>query len=148
MTLRETYIAIMGRVEGVKIVVTRLYPRGIARVHFDRWLPVLAPSRELLQAWRRSMITWEEYTARFRREILGSPEALAALRHIAELAETRDVWLICWERAPPCHRFILLDLARELSGETRPEVLGAPVQLRLSDLDPGIPTQGDGGGGV
>jgi len=118
--LRETYIAIMGRVEGVKLVVTRLYPRGIARVHFDRWLPVLAPSRKLLADWKLGLVTWDEYTARFRREILGSPEAVEALRHIIELAETRDVYLICWEKEPPCHRFLLQDLARELSEEARP----------------------------
>ena len=120
MTLRETYIAIMGRVEGVKLLVTRLYPRGISRVHFDRWLPVLSPSRGLLADWKQGLITWEEYTERFHQEILGLAEALAALRHIIELAETRDVYLICWEKEPPCHRFLLLDLARELSGEARP----------------------------
>ena len=120
MTLRETYIAVMGRVEGVKLLVTRLYPRGISRVHFDRWLPTLAPSQELLADWKHRLITWDEYTERFRQEILGSVEALAALRHIIELAEARDVYLICWEKEPPCHRFLLLDLARELSGEARP----------------------------
>lgn len=115
MTLRETYIAVMGRVEGVKLVVTRLYPRGIAPIHFDRWLPALAPSYELLTDWHGHRITWEKYTARFREEILGSPEAMAALRHIIDLARTKDVWLICWEKAPPCHRFLLLEIARELS---------------------------------
>ena len=116
----ETYIAAMGRVQGVKLVVTRHYPRGIASIHFDRWLPSLAPGRGLLQAWRRGLITWEEYAARFREEILGSAEAVAALRHIVELSRTRDVYLICWEREPPCHRFLLLDLAREISGEAGP----------------------------
>ena len=110
----------MGRVEGLKLVVTRRYPRGIVQVHFDRWLPALAPSRELLEDWRRGFIAWEEYVIRFRREILGSPEAVAALRHVTGLARSRDVYLICWEREPPCHRFLLLDLAGKLSGEVRP----------------------------
>jgi uncharacterized protein YeaO (DUF488 family) len=118
--LRETYIAVMARVRGLKLIVTRHYPRGIARVHFDRWLPALAPSRELLADWKHGLITWPEYTARFREEILGSAEAMAALRHIVEFSRTRDVYLICWERAPPCHRFLLMDLARELSGEAGP----------------------------
>lgn len=115
MTLRETYIAVMGRVEGLKLVVTRHYPRGIARVHFDRWLPVLAPSLKLLADWKHSLITWDEYTTRFREEIMGSPEAVATLHHIIELAETRDVYLICWEKEPPCHRFELLEMAKELA---------------------------------
>ncbi|GAG38251.1 unnamed protein product [marine sediment metagenome] len=75
VTLKEeTYIAIMGRVEGVKLVVTRLYPRGISRVHFDRWLPILAPSQKLLHDWKHSLITWEKYTARFREERPRPPE--------------------------------------------------------------------------
>ena len=117
----------MGRVEGVKLVVTRHYPRGIAQIHFDRWLPALAPSQELLLVWRCGLITWEEYTARFREEILGSPEAMAALRHIVELSRTRDVWLICWEKGPPCHRFILLDMAREIAGEGPRQGRQAPL---------------------
>ena len=117
MTLRQTYIAVMDRVQGVKLVVTHHYPRRIASIHFDRWLPILAPSRGLLQAWRQNRITWAEYAARFRREILGSPEAMAALRHIIDVARTKDVYLVCWEKSPPCHRFILLDLCKELAGE-------------------------------
>ena len=46
VTLRETYIAAMDGVEGLKLVVTRRYPRGITSIHFDRWLPALATSHE------------------------------------------------------------------------------------------------------
>lgn len=124
MTLRETFIAAMAEVDGLKLVVTRHYPRGVARVRFDRWLPALAPSRELLHDRRHGLVTWEEYRSHFREEILGSAEALTALRHIVDLAGTRDVYLICWEPEPPCHRWLLMDLARELSG-------GSPLTGRL-----------------
>ena len=117
VTLRETYIAAMDGIEGLKLVVTRHYPRGIASTHFDRWLPALAPSRDLLENWRRGLTTWPEYVVRFREEILGSAEAVVALRHVVDLARTRDVYLICWEKEPPCHRFLLLEMAGELSGE-------------------------------
>lgn len=119
MTLRETCIAEMDGVQGLKLVATRHYPRGVARVRFDEWLPVLAPSRELLTDYQHGLVAWEEYTAHFRKEILGSAEAIAALKHVSELAETRDVYLICWEPEPPCHRFLLLDLARERPWEAR-----------------------------
>ena len=125
----------MDRVQGLKIIVTRYYPRGIARVHFDEWLPVLAPSRGLLADWKRGLTTWPEYTSRFREEIRGSPEAVAALRHIVEISRTNEVYLICWEKAPPCHRFILLDMAGELSGETLPRAPAAGGQLTLTTLD-------------
>ena len=117
--LMETYIAAMHQVEGIKIIVTRHYPRGIAHIHFDKWLPALAPSRELLDDWRHGLVTWPEYEARFRKEILGSPEAVAALRHVIDLSRTRDVYLICWEREPPCHRYLLLNLAKEIAGKMK-----------------------------
>ena len=120
MMLRETYIAAIDEVNGLKLVVTRRYPKGIASIHFDRWLPALAPSRELLRDCRPSLVAWDEYAARFRGEILGSPEAVATLRHVVELARTRDVYRICWEREHPCHRFLLLEMTRELVGEARP----------------------------
>ena len=117
--LRETYIAMMDQVEGHKIVVTRYYPRGIARVHFDEWLSVLAPSRALLKAGKTGIITWDAFSRRFRAEILDSPEAVLTLKSVAELAESQDVYLICWEREPPCHRFLLLDMVRKRSWETQ-----------------------------
>jgi len=75
VTLRETYIAAMDGVEGLKLVVTRRYLRGITSTRFDRWLPALAPGWELLEDWRRGLIIWPEYIVRFREEILGSTEA-------------------------------------------------------------------------
>ena len=109
----------MHQVEGIKIIVTRHYPGGIAQVHFDRWLPALAPSKELLHDYRHGLVTWPEYEARFREEILGSPEAMAALHHIIDQARTREVYLICWEREPPCHRYLLLNLAAEIAGRVK-----------------------------
>lgn len=134
--LRESYIAVMDRVQGVKLVVTRHYPRGIASIHFDRHIPALAPSYELLRDWRDHRITWEEYAARFREEILSSPEALAALRHIIDLARTKDVYLICWEKSPPCHRYILLDLAEEIAGDGARQPRQVPP---LREGDPPVP---------
>ena len=112
--LKETCIAEMDRLDGVKIVVTRWYPRGVRRGRFDEWLPVLGPSRELLKAVKAGAIGWSEYAQRYRREIFSNPDALKEIQRLRRLAQLRDVYLVCWEPKPPCHRFLLLDIVKEL----------------------------------
>ena len=89
---------------------------------------VLAPSETLLSAfmeakkrWMAKGLTelearkkaWKEidYESRFRREVLNNPKAMAKLKEIQELAKENDVYLICYEKEPPCHRFILIQMA-------------------------------------
>ena len=99
----------------------RNYPKDEVKVRVAR-PSVLAPSRELLSESNRLKKrygrerAWElsGYEERFRREILSNPKAMAKLWEIRELARTRRVRLICYERNPPCHRFILMKLIEEL----------------------------------
>lgn len=92
---------------------------------------VLAPGWGLLHDWKEGLIDWAEYTRRFRAEICGNPAAIARLREIRELAEHREVYLLCYEKALDrrCHRFLLLDLIKEV---TRNEVAGTK---KLIDRD-------------
>lgn len=89
------------------------YPDDEIKVRVAR-PSVLAPSKELLKDWKDGRIDWTEYERRFREEILNNPKAMAKLREIKRLAETEDVRLICYEKNPPCHRFILIELANTL----------------------------------
>ncbi len=73
---------------------------------------VLSPSWTLLNDYKNGTIDWEEYTRRFKREMLSNPQALEELKRIKELAKTKDVRLICYEKNPPCHRFILLEMMK------------------------------------
>lgn len=85
------------------------YPKDEVKIRVAR-PSVLAPSKELLRDWKEGKIDWGGYEKRFRKEILDNPRAMAKLREIKKLAEERDVRLICYEKNPPCHRFILIDL--------------------------------------
>jgi len=79
---------------------------------------ILAPSRELLSEFNRLKKrygrerAWElsGYEGRYKRGILSDPKAMVKLREIKELARTRRVRLICYEKSPPCHHFILMKL--------------------------------------
>lgn len=102
--LREGYLALLKKYpsDERKIVVTRT-------AH-----SVLAPSEELLWDIKDKKITWEEYEKRFREEMKSSSEAQYMMGEIIGLLYTTNVRLICYEKKYPCHRFILIDMIKEM----------------------------------
>lgn len=96
--LLETYLA------NLKNLPARVIKVRVARPS------ILSPSKELLKDWKASKITWPEYEARFKAEIMARLGAVEKMREIKEVAERQDVYLFCYEKKPPCHRFILLEL--------------------------------------
>jgi uncharacterized protein YeaO (DUF488 family) len=93
---------------GHRVLVMRIWPRGIRRTAADTWLKDAAPSRELLDAYHNGL-PWPEFERRYRAEILEQrPHVLEALRDLER--EHEIVWLLCHERIPPdehCHRLVL-----------------------------------------
>ncbi len=80
--------------------------------------PSLAPSQDLLDDWKTGGLGWEAYEMRYRREIESSEQAKRDIAWIG-IKDCQDeaVRLLCWEKSPPCHRFILLDIISELEGD-------------------------------
>lgn len=101
--LKETYLANMRNLpeNAEKIVVTR------SSGH------VLSPSWDLLNDYKSKKINWEEYTKRFNQE-MKKDECIASMRKIKWLAKEKDVYLICYEKAGHCHRFLLIDMINKL----------------------------------
>ena len=90
------------------------YPKDEIKVRVANWpykRNLLGPSKELLKDWKEGKIDWLEYERRFRKEILSNSNAVAKLKEIKKLAEKKDVRLICYEKNPPCHRFMLIQMA-------------------------------------
>ena len=75
---------------------------------------VLSPSKKLFYDYKERRINWQEFENRFRKEMTSSPTAFAELKRLKELSQEKDVYLICYEKDYPCHRFILIDLIKEL----------------------------------
>jgi uncharacterized protein YeaO (DUF488 family) len=75
---------------------------------------ILSASKDLLTAYKSGRITWEAFQIRFRKEIQSNPKAIAELYRLKDLSKTNDVYLICYEKTSPCHRFILLDMIQNL----------------------------------
>ncbi|AJE02055.1 DUF488 domain-containing protein [Geobacter pickeringii] len=71
--------------DGARILVDRLWPRGIARdeARLDEWLKEIAPSDELRKWFGHDPARWEEFRERYRRELEAKAELLDHLRALA-----------------------------------------------------------------
>jgi len=97
--------------DGVRVLVTRYYPRGVKKDRFDEWLRPLSPSRELLSSYRSGKKNWGQFRESFLSELKANPDAIKEIRRLAALSQDGDVTLLCYERAGlPCHRHILHDI--------------------------------------
>jgi len=70
------------RTDGVRVLVDRLWPRGLTKEHaaVDLWLKDVAPSTELRQWFRHDPAKWKEFQARYRKELKGKKDALKQLK--------------------------------------------------------------------
>ena len=84
--------------DGHRVFIDRLWPRGLTkeRAHFDVWLKELAPSTELRRWFGHDPEKWEEFKARYFRELDEQPEAMA---RIVERATADTVTLVFGARA-------------------------------------------------
>jgi uncharacterized protein YeaO (DUF488 family) len=83
------------RGDGVRILVDRLWPRGLRKdeAHFDQWRKDLSPTTVLRQFYGHRPERFAEFAKRYRNE-LRRKEAAAAISEIVELAQRRPVTLI------------------------------------------------------
>jgi uncharacterized protein YeaO (DUF488 family) len=44
--------------DGVRILVTRIWPRGISRDRIDLWIKDVGTERELIRMWKEGRIDW------------------------------------------------------------------------------------------
>lgn len=112
------------RGDGLRIGVVRRPPRGIRKEDFARldyydvWLPLLAPSQELL-GWIHARdvddaAVWRTFTKRYHHEMLSNTNSRQAIRLLAQLAQRTPMAIGCHcQNEKRCHRSILLKLIRD-----------------------------------
>ena len=102
--------------DGYRLLIMRFWPRGVRKDAIDAWERDLAPSVELLRAYRNGRIEWEEFARRYRAEVGGRQELLADL---ASRVRSGTVTLLCGcEDESRCHRTLLREMVEELRGAT------------------------------
>ncbi len=106
--------------DGYRVLVDRLWPRGIARekARIDEWLKDIAPSTELRKSFGHDGEGWPEFVARYRQE-LSTPAAAAQLEHLRNLAGKGTVTLLYAARSEEKNNAVALrDILTEGSSTT------------------------------
>ena len=110
--------------DGVRVLVTRFYPRGVKKTHFDRWVRDLAPSAQLLKKYKSNGVTWGQFSRAFRRELRDGCGA-ARIRDLHAESRRLTVTLLCYEpEGANCHRHLLKDMIAD------PSALAGPLRGR------------------
>ena len=95
------------RDDGARVLIMRLWPRGIRRAGVDVWLKELGPILPLLRAFRGGRVGWDEYRRRYRAG-LRRAEAREALAEVRRRLRRRRVTLLCGcADEARCHRGLL-----------------------------------------
>jgi len=93
--------------DGTRVLIMRLWPRGIRKSRVDVWLKELGPILPLLRAFRGGEVDWAEYTRRYL-EGLARPEAQEPLAQVRAAAKDGTVTLFCGcADETHCHRSLL-----------------------------------------
>jgi len=96
--------------DGRRVLVMRLWPRGISRSKVDLWLKDLGADVGNLRAWKAGKLDWPEMRRRYL-DGLSEPPAKAALAELRSLARAGTVTLLCsCADEAECHRGILKSL--------------------------------------
>lgn len=74
----------LGKNDGFRILVDRLWPRGISKekANIDLWLKEIAPSEELRKWFAHDFNKWEEFKNRYREELILKKELLSQIEKL------------------------------------------------------------------
>ena len=93
--------------DGTRVLIMRLWPRGIRKERVDRWLKELGPVKPLLRDFLDGNVDWPTYRRRYFAG-LRRAEAQAQIAEVRALAGQGRVTLLCGcADASHCHRSLL-----------------------------------------
>jgi uncharacterized protein YeaO (DUF488 family) len=101
--------------DGKRILVMRIWPRGISKDRIDVWMKDLGTEKELIKKWKSGKISWNEFSMQYRKSLKGKEEIL---KELAKESQTKDITLLCTDRdAAHCHRTLLAEEIMKSSGK-------------------------------
>ncbi len=150
--------------DGLRILIARYRPRYLRKEdeNWHAWWKELAPSKSLWKEYLKDKkIDWDEYSRRYKLEILNNPLALRALHNLASLDRTikRDtnqeeqqqqplhhgsdilsqydtVTLLCHcKDENHCHRFLVKHMVKGGVGNGRPPSTQTPSNKNTATND-------------
>lgn len=112
---------------GYRILVDRLWPRGISKVnaHLDQWLKEVGPSNDLRQWFNHDLAKYPEFQQRYLAELDKTPAPYNSLRAIVqEQLKQQDVILLFGAKDVEHNQAVVL--ANKLAQDLSVEVVPAP----------------------
>ncbi len=99
------------RTDGRRVLVMRIWPRGISKDKVDEWIKELGTEKELIKKWKGGEMSWGEYSRRYRASLEGK-EALLDI--LAAESKRGTVTLLCsCKDEAHCHRHLLKQAIEE-----------------------------------
>lgn len=99
------------RVDGIRALITRYYPRGVKRDHFDAWIRELSPSAALLKKYKEGKIQWNDFEVALVSEFRENMDSIETIYMLHDLSRRKNVTLLCYEKDDqPCHRHLVKEL--------------------------------------
>lgn len=93
------------RSDGKRILVMRIWPRGISKDKIDVWMKELGTEKDLIKKWKSGKISWEDFSKEYRKSLKGKEDEL---QQLAKQSKEGDITLLCTDKDPArCHRTLL-----------------------------------------
>lgn len=106
--------------DGVRILVDRLWPRGVTReaARIDEWRKDLAPTTVLRRWFGHDPSKWEEFQSRYRNELEAAGK-MEELRSLGERARRETITLLYAARDEVRNNAVVIEkLIEKLSGHS------------------------------
>lgn len=99
--------------DGRRILITRYWPRGVPKSAVDEYTTKVAPSRDLVRAFKDGAISWPTFKQRFLAEMKVEP-ASSEIDRLAAMATEGPITLMCMcEDERRCHRTLVAGLVEK-----------------------------------
>lgn len=114
--------------DGHRVLITRFYPRGIHRSHFDDWVFALSPSSQLLFQYKEGKVSWDAFKTSFLVQLRNEVEGLEAIDALHDWSRHHDITLLCYEKSgQPCHRHLVREVI------DNPSLLGVTFEAKQTN---------------
>lgn len=91
--------------DGKRILVMRMWPRGVSKDKIDAWLQELGTDKDLIKQWKEGAITWAALRQAYLKSLKGKDKLL---QDLADASKEKTLTLLCsCKDEKHCHRHLL-----------------------------------------
>ena len=97
--------------DGLRILITGFYPRGIRKDQFDIWMRELSPNNDLLMEYKKGNYSWNVFREIFLYTVANNIDSLEKIYTLHEQSVDKDITLLCYgKEEDPCYSYLMRDL--------------------------------------